>query len=185
MLLNFEDYRQKGIRFYKKIARELQAPNDLAYADRLVTCLLWVIRERMPPQESLQFIARFPMHVKGVFVNGWRINTMPCRLRSEEEFLDVMRIKYPRTSGRQLGDDNSLKNDLRAVFKVIRQECVGREESDIKSKLPEALHGLCHFEDGEEPENDRRTGKEVDMAGTPTGPMKRKLVMGQPSEGGY
>jgi uncharacterized protein (DUF2267 family) len=142
MALNFDDYRQKGIKFYKRIARELQTP-DLGYTDRLVTSLLNVLRERISLEESLEIISFLPMHVKGVYVHGWKLNDSPKRLSTEEEFLNAIRIKYPHTAGRKPGDDETLRQDLKAVFRIFHVEASSKGIADLRQKLPPALHGLC------------------------------------------
>jgi uncharacterized protein (DUF2267 family) len=142
MVLNFDDYRHKGIKFYRRIARELQT-QDLGYADRLVTTLLNVLRERVSLEESLEIISFLPMHVKGVYVHGWKLNNSPKRLSNEEEFLNAIRIKYPHTAGYQPGNDETLRHDLRAVFRIIRQEAGNGGVADLRQKLPAAVHGLC------------------------------------------
>ena len=142
-MLNFDEYRSKGLKFYKRTARELQTPDDLGYADRLVSCILHVLRERMTIEESLEFISLLPMHVKGVYVHGWRLNNDPKRLASEEEFLNALRIKYPHTSGKKPGSDLDLKSDIQKVFKVIRQEADIKGIADIRKYLPPVVHPFC------------------------------------------
>lgn len=141
MVLNFDDYRHKGIKFYKRVARELQT-GDLSYADRLVTTLLNVLRERTSLEESLEIISFLPMHVKGVYAHGWKLNSLPQRLSSEAEFLTAVRMKYPPAGVRQPGDDETLRNDLRSVFRILHQEAASKGV-DLRQKLPPALHGLC------------------------------------------
>lgn len=142
MVLNFDDYRHKGIKFYRRVTRELPV-QDMGYADRLVTTLLHVLRERISLEESLEIISFLPMHVKGVYVHGWKLNSSPRRLSTEEEFLNAIRIKYPHTAGRQPGDEESLRQDLRAVLRIIHQEAGSRGVADLREKMPTALHGLC------------------------------------------
>lgn len=143
MILNFEDYRQKGLRFYKRVVRNLEGTDDLAYADRLVNCILHVLRDRFSFEESLNFISYLPMHVKGMYVHGWRLNDHPKRLSSVEEFLNAIRMKYPHTSGRQLGSDEELMNHIRGVFSVICSEGKGKGSQDVARVLPEAMRELC------------------------------------------
>jgi uncharacterized protein (DUF2267 family) len=141
-MLNFEDYRVKGQKFYRRVARALGDGEDIGYADRLVTCLTHVLRERLSMRESLEFIAFLPMHIKAVYVNGWKPNSNPKRLRDVEEFLNAMRIKYPMTSGRKPGSNEEFKNDIRAVFSVIHADFASKGVANVRQWIPEILHEL-------------------------------------------
>jgi uncharacterized protein (DUF2267 family) len=143
-MLNFDDYRYKGQKFYRRIARALGDGEDLCYADRLVTSILCVLRDRMTLAESLEFIAFLPMHVKGVFVNGWKINPHPKRLSSVEEFLDALRIKYPMTSGRKPGTNEELSRDVQIVFSAIQTDFLTKGVTDVKPLVPEVLHSFLN-----------------------------------------
>ena len=146
-MMSFTEYRQRGLKFYKRVARELQVQDDLAYADRLVTCLLHVLRERMTISESLEFISVLPVHIKGVYVHGWKLNPSPKRLSSEEEFLNALRIKYPHTTGKKPGNDEALRKDIRGILTVIQSEATAKGIQDIKKYLPEVLHPFCERAD--------------------------------------
>ena len=139
-MLNFDDYRQKGLKFYRRIARALGDGEDIGYADRLVTCTVQVLRERMTFNESLEFMAFLPMHVKAIFVNGWRINPDPKRLSNAEEFMNALRIKYPMTSGRKPGNEEDFKSDISKVFGVIRHDFAAKGVENVKALVPEVLH---------------------------------------------
>jgi uncharacterized protein (DUF2267 family) len=148
-MVNFDDYRYKGQKFYRKIARLLGDGEDLNYADRLVTCIMQVLRERMALDESLEFISFLPMHVKGVFVNGWKIHPNPKRLLDGEQFLNALRIKYPMTSGRKPGNNEEFKNDIKAVFSVVSNDFSAKGVEDIRQLIPEVLHEFLPDNEGE------------------------------------
>ena len=139
-MLNFDDYRYKGLKFYRRIARALGDGEDIGYADRLVTCIVQVLRERISFDEALEFMAFLPMHVKAIFVNGWRLNPNPKRLSGMEEFLNALRIKYPMTSGRKPGNNDDFKNDIKAVFAAIQHDFAAKGVADVKSLIPKELH---------------------------------------------
>jgi uncharacterized protein (DUF2267 family) len=150
-MLNFDEYRYKAIKFYKKVSRELKRPEELAYADRIVSCFLNVLRERTTFAESLELLTVLPMHVKGVYVHGWRLNNEPKRLASEEEFLNAIRIKFPHTTGQKPGTDEDLKNDIRRLISVMQREASAKGVNDIRQLLPGVLHPFCEHHDASKP----------------------------------
>lgn len=84
-------------------------------------------------QDSLALLPALPMHVKGLYVHGWRINDNPNRLSSEEEFLNALRIEFPHTTGRKSGCNEAFKIDIRKVITVIRQEALARGVTSTRS----------------------------------------------------
>lgn len=100
----FEEYSQKGMEFLKEVAERLETPEDTAYADRLTTAVLNVFRDLITTEESLHLISGFPMYLKAIYVNGWKIHPNTARIKTREEFFELLREKYPRTSGRPWED---------------------------------------------------------------------------------
>ncbi|MFT5735990.1 MAG: hypothetical protein ACI9SG_000323 [Maribacter sp.] len=45
--------------------------NDPDKAGRIFTAIMHALRDIIPPEESLQFIAQLPIFLEGIFVNGW------------------------------------------------------------------------------------------------------------------
>lgn len=159
MALDFDKYNQQGEEFLKKVATELETPEDLAYADRLTTALLAVLRDIITREEALNFIAPLPMYLKGVFVNGWKFSPQPQRIGTREEFFDALRERYPRTSGRPLGNYQSVRKDVKAVFQVLKQYEPEGEVKDVKDQLPKGLADLWETEEFEQSKEDPGTGK--------------------------
>jgi uncharacterized protein (DUF2267 family) len=142
----FEEYSQKGMEFLKQVADRLETPEDTAYADRLTNAVLSVIRELITPEESLHMIASLPMYLKAMYVNGWKIHPNKPRLKTREEFFELLREKYPRTSGRPLGEYQSVRKDVKAVLSVMRNYINEGELRDIQAQLPRPIADLWETE---------------------------------------
>lgn len=158
MALDFNKYNEQGVEFIKKVATALETPEDLAYADRLTTAVLAVVRDIITREESLNFIGPLPMYIKAVYVNGWKFSPQPERISSREEFFDALRERYPRTTGRPLGSYQSVRKDVKAVFQVLKDYEPEGEVKDVKAQLPEGLKGLWETEEFEHEDN-KKTGK--------------------------
>lgn len=142
MALNFKEYNEKGLQFLKEVADEMKMPEDLEYTDRFVASTLEVLREMITPEESLHLISQLPMYVKSLYVNGWKISKSRKRISTREEFFNELRDKYPRTTGRDLGDYRTARENVKAVFKVIRKYSSGGGIDHLKAQLPETLAEL-------------------------------------------
>jgi uncharacterized protein (DUF2267 family) len=143
---HFEEYSQKGMEFLKQVAERLQAPEDTAYADRLTTAVFSTLRDLITPEESLHLISGLPMYLKAHYVNGWKIHREKPRVKTREEFFDLLREKYPRTSGRPLGDYQSLRHDVKAVFEVMRNYVNDGELRHLQVQLPQPIADLWETE---------------------------------------
>lgn len=136
MALNFQEYNQKGYQFLKEVADEMKMPEDLEYTDRFVTSTLEVLREIITPEESLHLISQLPMYVKALYVNGWKISKSPKRISTREGFFNELRNKYPNTTGRDLGDYKTARENVKALFKVIRKYSSEGGIDHLKAQLP-------------------------------------------------
>lgn len=120
----------------------MQTPDDTAYADRLTTAVFAALRDLITPEESLHLISSLPMYMKAHYVNGWKIHKDKPRIKTREEFFDLLREKYPRTTGRPLGDYQSVRNDVRAVFSVMRNYINTGELRHLQVQLPQPIGDL-------------------------------------------
>ena len=146
MALDFDKYNQQGIKFLKEVTTEMDGPEDLAYADRLTSTLLSVIRDTITREESLNFIGSLPMYLKGVYVDGWKFSQQPERIATREEFFEALRKKYPNTTGRPLGDYQSLRKDVKSVYQVLKNYEPEGEVNHVKAQLPQGLADLWERE---------------------------------------
>lgn len=146
MALNFEGYNQKGYQFLKEIANEMVMPEDLEYTDRLITSVLEVLREVITPEESMHLISQLPMYLKAVYVNGWEMSKSPKRINTREEFFNELREKYPRTTGRDLGDYTTARENVKAIFRVISRYASGGEIDQVRAQLPSGIADLWEAE---------------------------------------
>lgn len=142
MGLDFEQHNQKAIEFLKEVATELETPEDIAYADRLVRSVLSVLREMIMPEESLNLVSSLPMYLQGLLLDGWKMSWDTKRLETREEFFDELRKKYPRTTGRPLGDYQSVRKDVKTVLHVLQSYVPEGQVQQVKSQLPQPIANL-------------------------------------------
>jgi len=70
MALNFNQYATEGNTFLNDYAKQLSLGEDTEKAGRIFTSIMHALREIIPVEESLQFIAQLPMFLKAAYVNG-------------------------------------------------------------------------------------------------------------------
>ncbi|MFA7253264.1 MAG: DUF2267 domain-containing protein [Patescibacteria group bacterium] len=131
----FDTTIQKSNLLINEIGRELgweERPQQTYQALRVV---LHALRDRLPAEEAMHFVAQLPLLIKGVFVDGWSLDEVPIKM-NRKEFMT------------RIGDE--LKLDIeggieRVVHTVINKvfETIDPAEADkIIAVLPEEIGEL-------------------------------------------
>src|SRR3989337_2981568 len=118
-VMKYEHYAQEARKFVKEVALELGDADSIDQADRIMTSVLHTLRDLLTPEESLHLISQFPMLLKAVYVNGWRLHAKN-RIRSIDEFVECVMLKNPRTASQDFGNTEKALDRTKAVFKVLR-----------------------------------------------------------------
>ena len=85
----FENYAAEGNRFLHAVAYELNC--NAAKAARATRAVLHALRDRLPPDEAIQFAQGLPMVLKGIYIDQYDISETPVVIRSPKKFLDLDR----------------------------------------------------------------------------------------------
>jgi uncharacterized protein (DUF2267 family) len=126
---------QKANVWMKELAAELGlGMEDTLLAFRTVSHAL---RDRLPPPEAAQLAASFPLLLKGVYFDGWKLGATPVKIRTTEEFLAFLSPPLAR------GTRNvNVEEVTRTVFRFIAHHIAEGEVEQIRGVLPERLREL-------------------------------------------
>lgn len=139
MLFNYKKHEQGASLFLKEIAKELDTPEDIPHAGRVLVAVLHALRDRITTEESIHLISQLPMYIKAVYVDGWKTSKNYPKIKRKEEFLADVRSQTERTAERDFGDFQNTRREVEAVFKVLKNHVSEGEINDIKSQLPEGI----------------------------------------------
>ena len=139
--MKYERYAQEGHEFLKNVAFELGEVENTDQADRIMTSVLYTLRDLLTPEESLHLISQMPMMVKAIYVNGWRLHAGK-RMRTIDEFVATLKQKSPRTVPHDFPDDETAIQRTKAVFRAVRNQIADGEVKDIAAQLPPELAEL-------------------------------------------
>jgi uncharacterized protein (DUF2267 family) len=143
MSLNFNQFASEANSFMKLYTKELNLKNDKDKAGRILSSILHALREIISTEESLQLIAQFPMFLKAVYVNGWSSHKK-MRVKTMEEFLDLVRDFNGVTSINDLDNDEVAENYVNTTFIVLRKYISLGELEDIRTELPKDLKSMIY-----------------------------------------
>ena len=138
--MKFEQYVPEANRFLKEVAHELGNAADANHAYRMLRNVLHTIREILSLEESSHLISQLPLLIKGVYVDGWKMQTNK-RIRSRKEFLERLRSKsdLPDTD---LSNDEEAINKVQGVLYVLQQYISAGEMAHIINQFPAELTEL-------------------------------------------
>ena len=139
--MKYEQYAQDAHKFVREVASELGEPDNMDQADRIMISVLHTLRDILTPEESLHLISQFPMLLKGIYVNGWRLS-YKNRIRTMDEFIETLMLQNPRAAVLDFGNDEKAIERTKAVFRVLRNHISPGEVKDIVAQLPAELTEL-------------------------------------------
>lgn len=145
MTLNFNQYATEGNTFLKDYAKEMNMPDDLNKAGRIFTAIMHALRDIISPQESLQFIAQFPMFLKAIYVNGWIIKKEKPKVKRMADFLDLLRTHdWPVAVNDFEHTDDLAERYVDTTFIYLCKYLSLGEMDDIRDALPKDLKSMIY-----------------------------------------
>ncbi|MGB5554680.1 MAG: DUF2267 domain-containing protein [Flavobacteriaceae bacterium] len=145
MALNFNQYATEGNTFLKDYTKEMNLGKDTDKAGRIFTAIMHALRDIIPPEESLQFIAQLPMFLKGVYVNGWNIKKKKPKVKTMPEFLDLVRSHdWPAAVNDFEYSDEVAERYVDTTFIYLRKYVSLGEMEDIRDGLPKDLKSMIY-----------------------------------------
>ncbi len=145
MALNFNQYATEGNTFLKAYAKEMNMRNDPDKAGRIFTAIMHALRDIIPPEESLQFIAQLPMFLKGVFVNGWSMKKEKPKIKHMAEFLNLVRAyDWPAEVNDFEYSDEVGEQYVDTTFIYLRKYISLGEMEDLRNVLPKDLKSMIY-----------------------------------------
>lgn len=98
------------------------------------------LRDILPIQEIPQFASQLPIMVRGLYYENWKLMQQPLRIKSVNEFYELVRLKLGRASLNFSTED--LKRFTRATIQLLSKRVSKGEMKDVKNALRKNLKGL-------------------------------------------
>jgi uncharacterized protein (DUF2267 family) len=139
----FERYAAEGNRFIRKVAEELGL-KDEHKALRITKAVLHALRDRLIPDDAVQFGQGLPMMLKGVYFDRYDISDTPVRIRTTGRFLAYIRKKLGRTAEADLPGSRETIHALQAVFFALENFMDYGQVQQVKKMLPPEIVDLIN-----------------------------------------
>ncbi|HZJ19272.1 MAG TPA: DUF2267 domain-containing protein [Pricia sp.] len=145
MALNFNKYATEGNTFLKDYTKEMNLGKDTDKGGRIFTAIMHALRDIIPPEESLQFIAQLPMFLKGVYVNGWNMKKEKPNVKHMADFLDLVRSHdWPAGINDFEDGDEVAERYVDTTLIYLRKYVSLGEMQDIRDGLPKDLKSMIY-----------------------------------------
>jgi uncharacterized protein (DUF2267 family) len=138
--LNFERYAAEGNRFINEVAMELDV--DRNRAARITRAVLHAVRDRIPPNDAVEFGQGLPMAIKGVFFDRYDLSDVPVVIRHPEAFFDFICSKDGDSAYRDFPDKQSVEEALRGVFRVLERNMDYGQVEQVKHMMNREIVSL-------------------------------------------
>ncbi|MEK6477938.1 DUF2267 domain-containing protein [Catalinimonas sp. 4WD22] len=103
-----------------QVASNLKHPDDVNCAERAIKAVLLTVRNCLSFEQSIKFLNYLPLPFKAIYIKDWHIDDrVPERIESMNEFMDEVYKIDPGLCQNDYNDRNSIKQAVKAVFKVI------------------------------------------------------------------
>ncbi|MHB9029244.1 MAG: DUF2267 domain-containing protein [Candidatus Latescibacterota bacterium] len=136
----FDTTLQKSNNWLKELQQELNWGDDRHRAYLALRSTLHALRDRLTPEEAVQLGAQFPMLIRGVYYDGWKMADTPQKIRNKNEFLSRIRHDFyndPEIDPEQI---------VRAVFSLLSRKVSEGEIEDVRGIMPKELQDLWNVE---------------------------------------
>jgi uncharacterized protein (DUF2267 family) len=130
----FQQTLQTSSTWIREIAEAVPGADE-QQAYHLLCATLRTLRDRLLPEEAVQFGAQLPVLIRGLYYDGWRLADVPVRLRTRQEFLAQVLARY---QARPL----DIEAGARAVLAVASRNIDFGETYQILRTLPVDLRQL-------------------------------------------
>ncbi len=135
--MNFEKYASDGHRFINHVADELDV--SLNMAARITRAVLHAVRDRISPDDAIEFAQGLPMALKGIFIDRYDPSGTPVRIRNRAEFLEFVRDKDRQNAAVDFPSQASVIDAIRGVFHVLETTVDPAQVRHIKKMFNKEL----------------------------------------------
>lgn len=127
--LVFEKHIFESYRWVYETALALDRTGEPSLAYHGLRGVLFALRDRMPLEEVFQFSAQMPVHIRGIFFEGYNPTNKPQKFHVAELLDRIEQEVRPQS-------DLDPRNIFKAVLQVLHQHISEGELNDIYAAMP-------------------------------------------------
>src|SRR5207248_3611709 len=128
-----------GNRFINEVAEEL-GTSSRNKAARITRAVLHAIRDRLMPDDAVEFAQGLPMAIKGLYFDQYDLSRSPVRIRRREDFINYILAKDKFTDMEDFPDvEADVVHAIQAVWRGLRATMDRGQLNKIKHELASGI----------------------------------------------
>jgi uncharacterized protein (DUF2267 family) len=135
--LNFEQMVQEGNTIINEVSLILSINRNAAA--RITKAVLHAIRDKLPPDDAIEFAQGLPLALKGVFIDQYDLSDAPVNLRNSRDFLNYIFYKDEPNANSDFPRDDSVEKAFRAVFSILERYMDKGQTGQVKKLLGKSI----------------------------------------------
>jgi len=140
--MNIQKHAQNALQFIGELAEDLGLEKDLDKAGRLLRYCLLGLRDMLTVQESFDMISQLPLFIKGIYVDGWKINEHKEKVKTPDQLIDVIVQHAGQSALREFESREMALPIIQTVFRMIKRHISQGEIDDITAILSKKIGQL-------------------------------------------
>lgn len=146
--MNFEEFAHIGNHFINLVVDELDCNRNMAA--RITRAVLHGIRDRLPPNDAVEFAQGLPMVIKGIYFDQYDISATPVIIRNKMEFLKFIRDKNRLTAMVDFPTPRHVVHAIRGIFRVLERIMDPGQVRQVKNILNASIVNLIEHEEDDQ-----------------------------------
>ncbi len=142
MSIQFEKFTQDANLFVKDLAQKIGHPNETGRTGILLRSVLHALRNSITISESFDLIAQLPMYLKGLYVDNWKYDPTPEKVKTLEEFKTMVKNNQVAYGEDSFDWQQPTEELIRKVLEHLSQYITKGEAEHIISQLSTDLKEL-------------------------------------------
>lgn len=142
MSTNYNKYAQEGNAFLKKLANELDHPDEIARTGIVLTAVLHTLRDRITVAESLNLISQLPMFLKATYVNNWKYQEKVPHYHKAQDFTKMVEKYQAQFGETEFSWGKSTEEILGIIIRELGNYVSDGEFESVMAQLPEEIEEM-------------------------------------------
>jgi len=138
--LNFEQMARQGNTFINEVAMKLGVHRNIAA--RITKAVIHAVRDKLPPNDAIEFAQGLPMALKAVFIDQYDLSDAPVNIRNPHDFLDYIFYNDEFTANYDFPEQDSVENALRVVFNTLEEFMDKGQTNQVKKQLGKPISDM-------------------------------------------
>jgi uncharacterized protein (DUF2267 family) len=140
--MNFEKYVAQANHFINQVADELDIDRNMAA--RITRAVLHAVRDRIRPDDAIEFAQGLPTLLRGIFFEQYDPSRTPVPIRHPKDFIDYVSFKDGHSAEKDFPSPDFVEDGIAAVFRVLERNMDYGQVEQVKHMMNDEIAYLFY-----------------------------------------